>query len=423
MKMHITKEFLRKLPKSDLHLHLDGSIRIPTLIELARSSGFKLPSETEEGLRELVFKDQYANLEEYLRGFACTVPVMQTPEQLARVAYELAQDNQNEGVRYIEVRFAPQLHAHGDFDTIAVIKAVHDGLERAKKEFNARAEVAGGDEPPFEYGIIVCAMRFFNEHSSAFYKTFLAAHQYTDLDWVTGLATLELVQAAVKARDDAGLSVVAVDLAGPEKGYPPIHHRDAYLLAQRHFLRKTVHAGEAYGPESIYQAITELHAERIGHGTSLLNPAAIQDPEIKDPADYVADLARFIADRRITLEVCLTSNQQTNPAYRDIAKHPFAEMMRQRLSICICTDNRTVSNTTVTDELHKAISGFGLDRRYLKNLLVYGFKRSFYPGAYSEKRKYVRRCMEYSEKIEAEHFKAQGVDAVPERAALVMEED
>ncbi|MBW2699315.1 MAG: adenosine deaminase family protein [Deltaproteobacteria bacterium] len=419
--MHITKELLRKLPKSDLHLHLDGSIRIPTLIELAKSSDFELPSYTEEGLRELVFKDQYASLEEYLRGFACTVPVMQTPEQLARVAYELALDNQNEGVRYIEVRFAPQLHAHGDFDTIAVIKAVNDGLERAKKEFNARSEVANGDEPPFEYGIISCAMRFFNKESSAFFKTFLSAHQYTDMDRVTGLATLELVQASVKARDDAGLSVVGVDLAGPEKGYPPIHHREAYLTAQRHFLRKTVHAGEAYGPESIYQAITELHAERIGHGTSLLNPSAIQDPAIQDPADYVADLARFIADRRITLEVCLTSNQQTSPAYRDISTHPFGEMMRHRLSVCICTDNRTVSNTTVTDELHKAVSGFGLDRSALKNILVYGFKRSFFPGPYSEKRKYVRRCMEYFEKVEAEHLKAQGSDDVPEKAELVMD--
>jgi len=398
------KDYLRKLPKTDLHLHLDGSVRLSTLIELARASHIPLPAETEEGLLELVFKENYSNLEEYLAGFGLTGKVMQNPEQLERIACELAEDNQAEGVRYIEVRFAPQLHVHPDLDTLEVLKAVARGLERAKREFNQRPAIKSGAEPPFDYGIIACAMRFFNEHFSEFYADFLRTHAYSSRDRIHGLASFELVKAAARARDDLGVPVVGVDLAGPEEGYPPVDHRDAYLEAQRLFLGKTVHAGEAYGPESIYQAITELHADRIGHGTSLLNPQAVSDPAIVNPRRYVERLGQVIASRRITLEVCLTSNQQTNPNYRELEDHPFGEMMDLRLSVTLCTDNRTVSRTTVTDELHKALNTFDLGPRELKNLLVYGFKRSFFPGHYDEKRGYVRQCMEYYEKLEREQF-------------------
>lgn len=171
------------------------------------------------------------------------------------------------------------------------------------------------------------------------------------------------------------------------------------MLAQRNFIKKTVHAGEAYGPESIYQAITELGADRIGHGTSLFNPDAISDPEILDRERYVDDLVQFIADRRITLEVCLTSNMQTDPSLERLEDHPFRHMVDNRLSCSICTDNRTVSHTTVTDEVFKAVSAFDLSMRELKNLIVYGFKRSFFPGTYREKRDYVRKCMEYFERV------------------------
>jgi adenosine deaminase len=164
MNAPITRELIRRLPKSDLHVHLDGSIRLPTLIELAREAKIELPSWTVEGLKEAVFREHYANLEEYLRGFGYTCDVLQNREQLERVAYELAVDNQEEGVRYIEVRFAPQLHTHPDFDTIDVLRAVSAGLERAKREFNRAPAVTSGLEPPFEFGIIACAMRFFNEH-------------------------------------------------------------------------------------------------------------------------------------------------------------------------------------------------------------------------------------------------------------------
>ncbi len=403
MKINLSKEFIQKLPKSDLHLHLDGSMRISTLIELAKQSHVQLPSMTEEGLRETVFKERYGSLDEYLQGFGYLCSVMQNREQLERVAYELAIDNQREGVCYIEVRFAPQLHSHTSFDVIEVIRAVSRGLDRAKQEFNAHPEVVQQQRPPFDYGIIACAMRYFNEHFSSFHRTFLGLHQYMEPIRIYALASMVLVQAAVRAKRDYGLPIVGFDLAGHERGYPPHHHRETYEYAHRHFLNKTVHAGEGYGPESIFKAITELHADRIGHGTSLFDPNAIQDVEIRDRAGYVGELAQYISDRRITVEVCLTSNQQTNPAYRDLKKHPFGRMMQHKLSATLCTDNRTVSNTTMTDEIHKAVTTFDLGLDDLKNILVYGFKRSFFPDVYSRKRVYVRACMEYFERLVKQH--------------------
>jgi len=396
------EEFLRRLPKTDLHLHLDGSMRIPTLIELAREAGVRLPSYTEEGLRETVFKSRYASLDEYLKGFAYTTAVMRTRPQLERIAYELALDNQAEGVRYIEVRFAPQLHADTDMDMVECLRAVSSGLARAETEFNARPEVAGGAEPPFHYGIIACAMRFFTPSFSPWYARFFEMHGYIRKEKVFALASMEMEEAVARARWEEGIPVVGIDLAGSEKGWPAINHLESFRSAQRHFLKKSVHAGEAYGPESIYQAITELYADRIGHGLTLLDPHAVTSPDIVDPEAYVDALAQYIGDRRITLEVCLTSNQQTNPAYRDLGSHPFGKMMERKLSVTLCTDNRTVSDTTVTKELHKAVTTFDLTRNNLKNILVYGFKRSFFPGRYDQKREYVRRCMEYFEKVERE---------------------
>ncbi|MCK5785149.1 MAG: adenosine deaminase family protein [Candidatus Sabulitectum sp.] len=397
--MNVTRELIEKLPKTDLHLHLDGSVRIETLIELARDSDVELPSYTVEGLKETVFKENYKELDDYLKGFGYTCAVMRTRENLQRISYELALDNQNEGVRYIEVRYAPQLHAGGEMTLSDTIDAVNNGLDRAKREFNSRKEVVSGKEPPFEYGIITCAMRYFNKHFSDYFSDIISVHSYLDDDKVFGLASLEMVGAAVQARRELGLPVVGVDLAGPEKGNPPIHHRDAYMLAQRNFLNKTVHAGEAYGPESIFQAITELGAGRIGHGTSLFKSEKITDPSIQDGERYVNDLVQFIANRRITIEVCLTSNMQTDPELLRLEDHPLRKMLENKLSCSICTDNRTVSHTTVTDELFKAVQAFDLSLNEVKTLMVYGFKRSFFPHAYREKRAYVRQCMDYFEKI------------------------
>jgi hypothetical protein len=156
------QELIRKIPKTDLHLHLDGSVRIGTIAEIAKQEQIELPSYTVEGLNELVFKEKYASLEEYLKTFGYSCAVMQKPEYLERIAYELALDNQAEGVRYIEVRFAPQLHINKTMDMQRVLDSVDKGLLRAQQEFNQRPEVKNRTEPPFYYGIIVCAMRSFN---------------------------------------------------------------------------------------------------------------------------------------------------------------------------------------------------------------------------------------------------------------------
>ena len=394
------KDLVRRLPKTDLHVHLDGSLRLPTLVELARERSVALPSETPEGLEALLFRPRYANLNEYLEGFQYTVAVLQDAEALERSAFELAEDCQAEGVRYLEVRFAPQLHVRPGFDVSAVVRAVDRGLRRAGDAYNARPEVRSGREPRFVSGIILCAMRFFTpEFSSGFRRLFEALPEASGAEIHTA-ASLEVARAAARLRRDEGLLVVGIDLAGQEKGYPAEDHREAYQVAHEAFLGKTVHAGEDYGPESIFQAIGDLHADRIGHGTWLFDETKITSPRIKDRRRYVEDLSEFIADKRITIEVCLTSNQQTVPELaHDLRRHPFGEMRRRRLSTTFCTDNRLVSHTTVSDEIARAVEAFSLTPREVRDILIYGFKRSFFPGSYLEKRAYVREVIDYTNRL------------------------
>jgi len=390
-------EFLKAIPKTDLHLHLDGSLRIPTLIDLAKQNGCKLPSFTEEGLREIVFKEKYSSLEEYLQGFGLTCSVMQTKESLERVAYELALDNFAEGVRYIEVRFAPQLHINDRQTLRDVVLAVDGGLKRAKREINAKLPP---DEPPFDFGIILCAMRFCTADFSAYYRKFFELHEFSPRLDIIRLLSLELAQAAVYLRDTTDAQVVAFDIAGAEYGYPADNHRDSYEYIHTHFMMKTVHAGEAFGPESIFQAITKCHADRIGHGLFLFSKERIVDPDITDKDAYIESLANYIAEKRITLEVCLTSNLQTVPEITGVAKHPLRQMLDHNLSVTLCTDNRLVSNTSVTNEITLACNNFEISSKQLKNMIVYGFKRCFFHGNYSEKRDYVRQNINYYEKLE-----------------------
>lgn len=397
---NISREFVAALPKTDLHVHLDGSLRLETLIELARARNVELPAQTPEGLKELVFKDRYGSLAEYLHGFAFTCAVMQDPEALERVAYELAWDNINEGVRYIEPRFAPQLHMHDDFTMAQVLLAVDRGLKRAKDEFNRTEPVRDGKEPPFEYGIIVCAMRMFTKNFSRYFNNMVSVHPFSPQDSIHAMASLELARAAVALKKEYGLPIVGFDLAGREDGYPADTHIEAYQYAHKHFLKKTVHAGEAYGPESIFQAITDLNADRIGHGFNLFSPWTIEDRNIADKQAYIHELSEYISDRRVTIEVCITSNLQTNPNLKDIKHHAFGDMLKHRLSATLCTDNRLVSNTTVTNEIMLAVEHFDLTPKDLKHIIVYGFKRSFFPGSYLEKRAYVRGIIDYYEALE-----------------------
>jgi adenosine deaminase len=400
MSAKITPEFIRRIPKTDLHLHLDGSLRLSTVIELAKTSGVALPSYEEAGLRELVFKATYADLPEYLRGFIYTVGVLQTTENLERAAYELAEDNLREGVRYIEVRFAPQLHCRENFSIEQVVRAVCRGMDRAKNDHNRSAAVKSGEDIPFEYGIIACALRSFNEHMGAYYANLLRVMSYSPKKEVFATASLEMARAAADLAHREGLPVVGFDLAGEEAGYPAVVHRAAYQYAHSHFIRKTVHAGEAYGPESIFQAITECHANRIGHGTWLFAADMIQDESIEDPRAYCRNLAEYIASQRIGIEVCLTSNLQTTPSIKSVANHPLKQMLHHGLSVSICTDNRLMSDTSVTKELQLAADQLSLTPHQIRNLVVAGFKGSFFPGPYTGKRAFVRKAIDRYEKLE-----------------------
>ncbi len=404
MKTQIPSGYLHALPKTDLHVHLDGSLRLSTLMELAESQNVDLPADSEAELKEKIFKPAYADLREYLAGFQYTVAVMQTPEALERVARELAEDNLAENVRYLEVRFAPQLHLNEQLPMGEVLEAVTRGLRAAQTAHNRRPEVVNGKDVPFHFGIIVCALRWFAPFMSPYYgKLFEVMSNAREKD-IFAAASLELARAAVRLREEAGLPIVGFDLAGAEDGNPAVDHKSAFLHAHRNFLRKTVHAGEAYGPESIFQALTECHADRIGHGTFLFNPEKVRDPAIRDPEHYVHQLVESVAHRRICVEVNLTSNLQTLPDMGGIGEHPLRLMVDHNLSATICTDNRLVSHTTVTRELELAVRHFDLTPPQLRNLVVAGFKGCFFPGDYREKRAFVRQILNRIDLLEAEHI-------------------
>ncbi|MFI5361288.1 MAG: adenosine deaminase [Elusimicrobiota bacterium] len=388
MKDRITPEFIRAIPKSDLHLHLDGSLRLKTLIELSRESKMKLPSYSEAGLRRLVFKETYKDLPEYLHGFMYTCAVLQDLDNLTRTAQELVEDNAAEGVRYIEVRFAPQLHVTATTGVRDVVRAVAAGLAAGAKAHNSTKAVRSGEDVPFHYGMILCAMRRFKKGMSPYYADMLRLMEHAPKDEVYGAASLELARAGVELASE-GLPVVAFDLAGEEAGYPPADHWAAYQYAHNHFIRKTVHAGEAYGPESIWQAITQCHANRIGHGTFLFAHEMIVDPKIENRRKYVEDLANYMASQRIGVEVCVTSNLQTTPSIKTIAQHPIRRMIDYGLSVSLCTDNRLMSNTTVSREMQLVVEHAKLTRAEVKRLVIAGFKGSFFPGSFAEKRRFV----------------------------------
>ncbi len=407
MAVKITREFLEKIPKTDLHLHLDGSLRLATLIELAKAAKVPLPSETEAGLQELVFKEKYQDLPDYLRGFGLTCAVLQTPENLERVAYELAVDNIAENVRYIEVRYAPQLHVRPGFPMEEVVECVHRGLARAQREHNQSPAVKQGADIPFHYGIITCAMRFFNRHMSAYYAQLFDVMPHAPAKEVMAVASLEMARSAAALAHQKGIPVVGFDLAGAEAGFPALDHKEAYQYAHVHFLKKTVHAGEAYGPESIFQAITECHADRLGHGTWLFAADKIKDPAIKDPNYYVQCLVDYIATRRITLEVCPTSNLQTIPSIPSVADHPLRKMLDANLSVSINTDNRLVSRTSVTRELELVCNHLPVTPAKLRNIILAGFKGSFF-GPYGEKRALVRQVINRYDALEKQYLGAAG---------------
>ncbi|WFB36389.1 adenosine deaminase family protein [Kiritimatiellota bacterium B12222] len=395
MNLERTNLFIEQIPKTDLHVHLDGSLRISTLLELADAQGVALPGNSEAALKASVFKSHYADLPEYLAGFQYTVAVMQQQAALERIAKELAEDNLAENVRYLEVRFAPQLHTSQGLSIAEILQAVDRGLKQAQTQHNQSSPVRNGEDLPFHYGIIVCALRWFMPQMSSYYQRLFEVMPYAKEKDIFSAASLELARAAVALRDEQNLPIVGFDLAGAEAGNPAVDHRAAFMFAHRNFLQKTVHAGEAYGPESIFQALTDCHADRLGHATFLFSADRVSSPSVKDPQHYVDQLVETVARQRICLEVNITSNLQTLPEMNDPTEHPLGLMIAHNLSATICTDNRLVSHTTVTDELKCAAQHFNLDPKQISNLVLAGFKGAFFSQGYNEKRAYVRQAIDH----------------------------
>lgn len=406
-KLALPPSFYQELPKADLHVHLDGSMRLGTVVELAKTlplpplplhPKLKQSDWTEEMFDTEVFKPAYSSLVEYLTGFVYTIGCMRSEENLTRVAYEFAKDCQADNVLYVEPRFAPQLLASDSLSIRQILLAVQKGMDMAKREYNNKASGL-----MFDYGIIVCGMRAFDPNNSEYYAQLCRVMPSVPYKRRAGLASLILAQEAVVARDEDGVPVVALDVAGAEAGFPCDDHVDAYRFAHKNFMHSTVHAGEAYGPESIYQAITDLYATRIGHGYHLYHCNSIQDPSIADREKYTRNLIDFITRSNRTVEVCLTSNLQT---LEDLAKsglqtHSLANMLRDEINVVLCTDNTLMSKTTLSREFQLATENFAGMRQLesFRRVVLNGFKQAFCPGATSAKAEHVAQASRLLEQV------------------------
>jgi adenosine deaminase len=322
----VSEELLRALPKTDLHCHLDGSLRLETVLDLAEKQKVELPADTREGLaRAIHMGETCASLEDYLTAFDVTLAVLQTEEALHRAARELATDCAAENVRYLEVRYAPVLHTRQGLKPTTIVEAVLEGLRDAKRESGIKSNV------------IICGIRHMDPQTS-----------------------IRLAELAVAYK---GKGVVGFDLAGAEEGHPARLHREAIQLIRDNNVNVTIHAGEAYGPDSIAQAVHKCGAHRIGHGVRLRESG---------------DLLNYVNDHRIPLEMCPSSNVQTG-SVAGFASHPLKFYFDFGLRVTINTDNRLITDTTVTKELLFAHREMGFTLEDLCTVLVQGFKSAFLP--------------------------------------------
>ena len=314
------------LPKTDLHVHLDGSLRATTIVDLGREQGVALPADTPQGIEEAVGAGRtFGSLVEYLKGFSITLSVLQTEEALDRVAFELAEDAHRENVRYMEVRYAPMLHTQRGLRLTRVVEAVLSGLRRARETYGIKSQV------------ILCGIRNISSESS-----------------------YEMAELAVAYK---GRGVVGFDLAGAEANFPAKDHMEAFRLVRDNNVNCTIHAGEAYGPASIAQAIHDCGAHRIGHGCRLREDG---------------DLLHYINDHRIPLECCPSSNVQTG-AVKSLEAHPLKLYSDLGLRVTVNTDNRLITKTTVSEELHKVHTRMKVPFREIKDIVTAGFKSAFLP--------------------------------------------
>lgn len=334
--MRLDERVLQALPKVLLHEHLDGVLRPTTVIELARAADYnELPTEDARALAHWFHRGaNQGSLPKYLEGFAHTIAVMQTEEALERVAYEQAEDLSRDGVVYFETRFAPLFHTQKGLTHQQVVSAVLKGLERGRKDFGVRS------------GLIICAMR--------------------NMD-----VSLEMAELAVDFR---GRGVIGFDLAGEEGGFPPKKHVEAFHYIQRQNFNITIHAGEGFGKESIWQAIQYCGAHRIGHGTRLIDDIAVANGK----AVKLGDLAQYVLDKRIPLEICLISNVHTGAA-PSLSEHPFKILYQERFRVTLNTDNRLMSDTTMTKEFVAAQETFGLTLDDFEKITINAMKSAFLP--------------------------------------------
>jgi len=340
-----TEQIIKYVPKVLLHDHLDGGLRPSTIIDLAKDLKYnKLPTKDPEELKHWFFRGaNKGNLVEYLQGFEHTCAVMQTREGLKRVAYEMMEDMKEDGVCYVETRFAPVFHSNKGLYNEDIVSAVLDGLEKGKEDFGVG------------YGLILCGMRNMKN-------------------------TLEIAELAVNFRNKG---VVGFDLAGEEGGYPPKKHIEAFQFIQRANFNITIHAGEAFGKESIWQAIQWCGAHRIGHATHLMEDISLDKQG--NAVDF-GDLAQYILDKRIPLEICLLSNVHTG-AVDKIENHPFGTLFREKFRVTINTDDRLMSDTNMTKEFMVAIDNFNLTLEDVEKITINSMKSAFNP--YKERLYYI----------------------------------
>ena len=321
----LTRELITRLPKAELHTHLDSSLRPETMIELAREVGFELPTRDPAALRRFMRVDDAANLEDYLKRFEYTIPLLQTPEAVERVAYEMVEDAARDNVRYLEVRYCPHLSQRQGMTLDQVMQAELRGLARGEQDFGVVARV------------INCSLRHYDPSVS-----------------------VEIAECSVAFRDQG---VVAFDLAGGEAGRPPGNHRAAFDVAARGLLGVTVHAGEAAGAESIADAVHLCHANRIGHGTRLYESPGLQ---------------AYIRDRQILIEANITSNVQTRAVSR-ASEHPVRGYFDAGLNVTLCTDGWLMAGVSLSDEYWLAHTDLGFSRVEIDQLILNGFAGAFLP--------------------------------------------
>lgn len=340
-----TEDIIRSIPKVLLHDHLDGGLRSQTVIDLASEYKYnKLPTSDAGELAEWFHRGaNKGNLVEFLQGFEHTIAVMQTKEALERIAYEMMEDMKKDGVVYVETRFAPCFHTTKGLYYEDVVNAVLSGLDKGRSDFGVG------------YGLILCGMRNMKN-------------------------TLEIGELAVNFRNQG---VVGFDLAGEEGGYPPKRHVEVFQFIQRANFNITIHAGEAFGKESIWQAIQWCGAHRIGHATNLKEEFTFdRDGNIVG----FGDLAQYILDKRIPLEICLLSNLHTG-AIDKIENHPFGILFKEKFRVTINTDDRLMSNTNMTKEFMTAIEYFNLTLEDVEKITINSMKSAFIP--YKERLKFI----------------------------------